>query len=133
LRLRRKKKRLVEEMELARQEGDLAENSAYHQLRESVDLVSRQINEIEQQMVNAQIVSGRNGNGRVDIGSRVVVETGKKRKMFEIVGNGEADPLTGRVSYRSPVGSSLMGKKKNDIVKIKTPSGETSYRIIEIS
>lgn len=130
--LEEKRKGLVEEMELARQAGDLAENSAYHQIRETVSLVSSQIDKIESQMVNAQIVSGKNGDGVIDIGSKVVVEVESQKKNFEIVGNGEVNPLNGKVSYQSPIGSSLIGKRKGDTLKVKTPSGETEYRIIEI-
>lgn len=130
--LQTRRDELSEQMELARQEGDLAENSAYHQLREAVNLVSSQIDDLEGQMTNAKIIENNGGNGTVNIGNKVTVEVSSLKKSFEIVGNGEADPVIGKISYQSPIGASLMGRKKGETVKIRTPTGETEYVIVSI-
>lgn len=126
-----KRKGLVEEMELARQEGDLSENSAYHQLRNTITLITSQIGDLEEKLADVKIVQ-KNNNGLVEIGSLVLVRVGGSEKELEVVGDGEADPLKGRVSYRSPIGASLMGRKKGDSVKIKTPGGVIEYRLLAI-
>lgn len=131
--LKAKRVRLVEEMELARQEGDLSENSAYHQLREDVAVTTTQIAEVEEKLMGAKVVK-KNGHGLgiVDIGNKVKVEVNSIIRDFEIVGDGEADPSSGKTSYQSPIGSGLMGKKKGDLIKVETPSGLIEYRILEI-
>ena len=131
--LRKKRARLVEEMEMARQEGDLAENSAYHQLREDVAVVTSQIEDLEDKLAGAKVIDGTGSDtDKVDIGNKVKVEVNSIVRNFEIVGDGEADPLNGKTSYQSPIGSGLLGKKKGYLVKIETPGGMIEYRILEI-
>ncbi|MFH1561395.1 MAG: GreA/GreB family elongation factor [Patescibacteria group bacterium] len=122
---------LVKDMDLARQEGDLAENSAYHQLREDVVIITQRIDELTRKIDGAKIVEVSNGT-TVGVGSKVVVEIAEKSRQFEIVGDGEADPLNGRISHQSPIGVKLMGKKAGDVVKIETPAGLTEYRVVKV-
>lgn len=130
-RLKSKRSRLIEEMELARQEGDLAENSAYHQLRETVTIITQQIQELEEKLADVEIAEN-SGNGKVAVGSRLLVEVNGKKKKLEIVGDGETDPLNGKISYQSPIGSQLLGRNQGEVVKIETPSGVIEYRILAI-
>ncbi len=129
--LKARRAHLVEEMELARQEGDLAENSAYHQLRETVTIVSQQIQELERKLINVEIAES-NSDGRVAVGTRVLVEVNGQKKELEIVGDGETDPLNGKISYQSPIGSRLLGRSQGEVVKIETPSGVVEYRILAV-
>lgn len=129
--LREKRIKMVKEMELARQEGDLAENSAYHQLRETVTIISQQIQDLEEKLANVKIVKS-NDDGTVAVGSRVLIEINGQRRELEIVGDGEADPLGGKISYQSPIGGQLLGRKQGEVVKIKTPAGIVEYRILAV-
>jgi len=129
--LKGKRAELVEEMELARQEGDLAENSAYHQLRETVTIVTQQIQDLEKKLANVEIAENNN-DGKVAVGTRVLVEVNGRKRELEIVGNGETDPLNGKISYQSPIGSQLLGRKQGEVVKIETPGGTTEYRILTV-
>lgn len=130
--LKKEEERLVKDMETARQEGDLSENSAYHSLRENLTIVRNQIGDLENLLSDVQI-SEKNGNGKVGVGNQVVVKVNGKEKEIQIVGDGEADPLKGKISYQSPIGSSLMGHKKGETVKVETPSGTNEYKIIEVN
>ncbi len=129
--LKSRRAELVKEMELTRQEGDLAENSAYHQLRETIILVASQIDDIGQKLVHVEIAE-KNNNGVVEVGSELVVEVNGQVKNLQIVGNGESNPLKGKISYQSPIGAGLLGKKRKAVIKIKTPRGTIEYRILEI-
>ena len=129
--LRKKRSQLVREMEAARQEGDLAENSAYHQLRETVAMVNDQIGDLEAQLDDVKIVQNSNAN-KVGIGVRVTVKVAGKEKVLDIVGDGESNPLKGRISHRSPLGKQLMGKTVGDVVEIATPRGLNKYLIARI-
>ncbi len=130
--LKKEEERLVKDMEAARQEGDLSENSAYHSLRENLTIVRNQIGDLKQRLSNVEI-SEKNGNGKIGVGNQVVVKVNGKEKEIQIVGGGEADPLNGKISYQSPIGSSLIGHKKGEAVQVKTPGGVTEYKIIEVN
>lgn len=129
--LKLERDRLVKDMEAARQEGDLSENSAYHNLRENLTIVRNQIGDLKQRLSNVEI-SEKNGDGTVGVGNKVVVEVNGKTRKMQIVGGGEADPLKGKVSYESPIGSSLLDHKQGETVKVKTPRGTSEYKIIEV-
>jgi len=130
--LKARRAQLVAEMELARQEGDLAENSAYHQLRETVTIVSQQIENLERKLADVEIVEAKT-NGQVGVGSRVLVEVRGQQKELEIVGDGESDPLNGKISYQSPIGARLLGRQAGELVAIETPGGKVEYRILKVS
>lgn len=129
--LKQEQERLVEDMEAARQEGDLSENSAYHSLRESVTLVRNQIGDLEQKLANVEI-RDKQTNGTVGFGSTVKVKVNGDTKTIQLVGEGEADPLKGKISYKSPIGQGLVGKKEGQTATIETPGGEKEYKILEI-
>ena len=73
-------------------------------------------------------------DGKIIFGSTVTVkdlET-KKNKSFQIVGKDEADINKNLIYFRSPIGRSLIGKKVEDLVIVKTPSGEKNFEIIDV-
>jgi len=129
--LRARKVELVKEMELARQEGDLAENSAYHQLRETVTIVTQQIEQLDSKLDGA-VVAKNNNKNKIGVGSCVVVAVNGEKRELQVVGDGETDPLNGKVSHQSPIGSALMGKKVGNVVSIETPGGVVKYNVLEI-
>ena len=72
------------------------------------------------------------GTKTVQIGTSFEVEKGDKKTRFTVVGADEVKPEAGLISNESPLGKAFLGKKMGDVVKIKTPSGETSYKILGI-
>ncbi len=130
--LKKERDRLVKDMEEARQEGDLSENSAYHNLRENLTIVRNQIGDLKQRLSNVEITE-KNGDGTVGVGNQVTVEVNGKTKEIELVGGGEADPIKGRISYESPIGSALLDRKVGETVEVDTPGGTSEYKIIEVS
>jgi transcription elongation factor GreA len=65
-------------------------------------------------------------------GSTISVKVNDKEKEYMIVGPQEADPLIGKISNESPLGSAFLGKEKGDKIKVQTPAGEVEYKIILI-
>jgi len=129
--LEKERDRLVKDMEAARQEGDLSENSAYHNLRENLTIVRNQIGDLEQRLANVEITK-KNGDGTVGVGNKIKVEVNGKTKDIHLVGGGEADPLAGKISYESPIGASLIGHKKGETVEVETPAGKSMYKIVDV-
>lgn len=115
-----------------RSQGDLRENDGYSIAIDDFQNNEDRILEIKERLDRAEVVEKKNKE-TVDIGSKVTIECqGGKLKTFDIVGTDEANPLEAKISYRSPIGSSLMGKKKGDKLTIETPAGSTSCVIVSV-
>ena len=129
-----KRKEVAQNLEYARALGDLSENTEYQEARESQAMVEDRIQTIENTLKNAEIVHEMHGD-HVSMGSEVTVEKAgtKDKQKFKIVGSDEADTLSGKLSNLSPLGSALLGKKRGDVVTIKTPKGEVSYKIAAVA
>ena len=128
-----KRKEIAQDLEFAKALGDLSENAEYHEAREAQASLEDRIAQIENVLVNAQIVDTHHSD-KVEIGSvvHVKISVSKSEKVYTIVGSEEADTSTGKISFKSPVGQALLGKKKGDKFKFKTPSGEVEYHVISI-
>lgn len=130
------RKEVAERLEYAKSLGDLSENAEYHEARDQQADIEDRIREVEMILKNAVIVSAGASHGpNVTIGSTVVVKkdgNGAEETTYTIVGSEEADMLKGKISHQSPIGSSLIGKKKGDNVLVTTPKGEVKYSIMDI-
>lgn len=117
----------------ARAHGDLSENSEYHAAREDLAVIYGRLEEIEFLIQRAEVVDTVQ-NGRVNIGSQVVVEIQGQdgHHTFHIVGEWEADPTQRKISEKSPLGQALSGKKKGDRVELEVPAGKVIYSIHEV-
>ena len=123
---------IAEKIASARDFGDLSENAEYDAAREEQGLVETRIAEIEDILQNASIIHATKGS-TVGLGSKIELKTGKKTVIYAVVGPVEADPLEGKISNESPIGTQLMGKKVGDSATISTPKGETTYEVVRIS
>lgn len=128
-----KRKEIAEALEYAKSLGDLSENSEYHEARDSQAAVEDRISRLEAILKSASIVAG-SGTGVVAVGSKITLERGtdKARRTFSIVGSEEADAAQGKISMRSPLGLAAVGKAKGESFSFSTPSGEMTYKIIDI-
>jgi transcription elongation factor GreA len=127
-----KRREVAEHLEYAKKLGDLSENAEYHEAREEQAGVEDRINHLEMVLKKAVIVDGHHGD-TVGVGDTVKVKKqGGDSQVDKIVGSEEADMLHGKVSNMSPLGSALIGKKKGDSFKVKTPKGEVSYTLVSI-
>lgn len=131
--IHKKRKEVAEQLEYAKSMGDLSENAEYHEARDSQAKVEARISQIEDLLKHAEILKHKSGD-TVEAGSTVQIQkTGEReKKTYVLVGSEEADMLAGKLSYDSPLGSALMGKKKGDSVKVDTPKGEVEYKIISV-
>ena len=130
-----KQKELAERLRKAIAFGDLSENFDYHDAKEQQEMLQRRIAELEEEIHEAKVVDPPAGGGKSDkvqIGSTVQVK-GDSTQIFKIVTASEADPLEGKISAESPLGSAFLGKKKGDKIQVETPGGKIEYKIIGIS
>ena len=120
-------------MKDAREMGNVLENVVFDAAVEEQNYIDTKIQEIEDVLSNAHIVSkGDLKKNIVNIGSRVVVEFEGKTDTFTVVGSAEADPMNRYISNESPVGKALLGAKLGDLVKVETPIFKVVYKIKEI-
>jgi len=126
---------IVSRVSKAREDGDLSENSAYQFGKQDQEFVEGRIEELEEIMKNAKLVTvdGRAGKkGIVDLGCMVTVSIGGKKQAFQIVGEWEAKPAEKKISGSSPLGKALMGKKIGEKVEVDAPAGKVVYAIVNV-
>ena len=121
----------VTNLKTAREMGDLSENAAYRVARSKLSSVDRRLRFLTKILDNAYIMQV-NFRGMVDAGCQVTVETKFGDRTYQIVNSHESDIASGKISYYSPVGRALIGKRVNDEVEISTPNGKNIYKIKEI-
>ena len=117
----------------ARDKGDLSENSEYDEAKTEQGKLYSKIAEIKNLIENAVILENVPVGTAITMGSRVTVrEVGEEdEETYEIVGSQEANPMLGRISDESPLGRSLMGKKKGDKIEYEAPGGIIHYEILD--
>src|SRR6185503_98787 len=125
-----KRKEVIERIREAAAHGDLSENADYAQAREEQSFIEGRIQEIEDMVKNAEIITASTQHSTVTIGSTVKVKTNGKDKIYAIVGSNEANPGEGKISNELLVGRALLGKKVGDKVKVTTPAGEMEHEIL---
>ena len=128
-----RRREVAEQLEYARSLGDLSENAEYHEAREMQAAVEERIGKLEQILKNAKIVRGGKSD-MAGMGSTVLVQKigGEDKHTYTIVGAEESDILSGKVSYHSPLGAALLGKKKGDEFSFHTPRGTQKYKILKV-
>lgn len=128
-----KRPKIVERLANARANGDLAENSDYQSAKEELEFLDGRIDELQEVLQTAAIVSqSKVGGAGVGVGTKVTVKVNGKQTIFNIVGEWEADPINKKISHDSPLGLALLGKKVGDTAEVDAPAGKLTYEILAI-
>ena len=122
---------LVTRLAEARSQGDLAENSEYAAAKQDLAFVDGRIAELELIIHEAKVVVYHSKKA-VDVGCQVTLNIGKKKEVYTIVGEWEADPMQKKISHSSPLGKALLGKRVGEAVEVQAPVGNIIYKIIHI-
>ncbi len=132
--LREERPRIVEAIEEARAHGDLSENAEYHAAKERQGQVEASIGDLEDKVSRAQIVDPTTLSGeRIVFGATVsLLDDDDKPVRYQIVGPYEADARVGRISYNSPLGRALIGRRVGDEIEVTVPSGDRFYAVEKI-
>ena len=130
-----KRREVAERIRIARQFGDIAENSEYDDAKNDQALLEHRIAVLEEKFANARVISKKDvAKDVVSVGSHVKLRDMGANKTFEyrIVGSAEANPAEQKLSNESPVGKAIMGKKKGEVVEVAAPRGSLKFKILEI-
>ena len=132
--LREERPRIVEAIEEARAHGDLSENAEYHAAKERQGQVEASIADLEDKVSRSQIIDPTTLSGdRIIFGATVtLLDDDDKPVRYQIVGPYEADAKVGRISYNSPLGRALIGRKVDDEIEVTVPSGDRFYVVEKI-
>jgi len=128
-----KRKQVAERLEQARSLGDLSENAEYHSARDEQAEVESRIEQLKDLLKRAEIIKHINKDS-AGVGSTVTIQKkGEKDKIdYVIVGSEESDLSIGKISYQSPLGAAIIGKKKKEEFSFETPKGDVKYIVVDI-
>jgi transcription elongation factor GreA len=119
----------------ARDKGDLSENAEYDAAKDAQGHLEAKIAKLEDLMSNARLIDESKIDTSVaSILSKVTIKNKKNAATvtYMLVSEEEADLKVGKISTQSPIGKGLLGRKKGDAVKVKTPAGEMEFEIMSI-
>lgn len=109
--------------------GDLSENAAYQEAKHHLRRTASRIAGLEERLMSAIPIEAGTNDGQVRIGSNVTVSDGAVERTYQILGSQETDPMKGRISYLSPLGAALMGKREGD----EAEANGRAYRVVAVN
>ncbi len=136
MRQQQERPRIIAAISEARAHGDLSENAEYHAAKEAQSHNEGRVAELEDQLSRAEVIDVSKLSGStVKFGATVTMidEDTEAKKIYQIVGESEADVKKGRVSITSPTARALIGKKVGDHIEVQTPGGGKSYEILQVA
>lgn len=122
---------VIEDLQKARELGDLKENGYYQASRQKLSYIDGRLFRLKMDMKYAVIVETTAG-GNVSIGSTITLTDGENERIYTIVGDFEANPSEGKISLLSPLGRAADGKKVGEEVILETPRGKIVYKLTAI-
>lgn len=127
--------RVVQEVADAAAQGDRSENAEYTYGKKRLREIDRRVRFLTKRLDAAVVVRTEEvrkiDEVRFGASVEVVDENGKKSR-YQVVGPDEADPSAGRISFKSPLGASLMKKRVGDVIAVQRPAGEIEIEILDI-
>ena len=127
---------IAKSIEEAREKGDLRENAEYHSAREEMSMTNARVAELKNKLANAMVVDASQiDTSRVAFSARIDLQDlkTKQTETWELVGEGQDDPLDNKILTSSPMGSALLGRKAGETVQVDAPGGLIKYKIVKIS
>jgi transcription elongation factor GreA len=133
-RLKLERPEVIDAIEEARAHGDLSENAEYHAAKERQGQIEASIADLEDRMSRAVVIDPRDLSGdKIVFGATVhLLDEDEKPIVYQIVGQMEADAKQGKISYNSPLGRALIGRKVGEDVEVTVPSGDRYYAVDKI-
>ncbi|HKI54283.1 MAG TPA: transcription elongation factor GreA [Anaerolineales bacterium] len=131
-----KRKEVAERLHEAMEGGELIENAEYEAAKNEQAFVEGRIQELDVLLASAKIIEekGKKRSDGVQLGFKVTIKEGNfDPETFTLVGIAEANPREGKISNESPIGKAILGQKVGDSVKVETPGGTYTVKILKIS
>jgi transcription elongation factor GreA len=119
----------------AREHGDLSENAEYHSARKKQSFIEGRIKELEGLISRADVIDPLKIAGdTIKFGAtvRLIDEDTEEERLYQIVGEPEANIEAGKLNIKSPLARALIGKSEGDSVEVMTPGGGRSYEVLKV-
>ncbi len=129
------RQRIIAAISEARAHGDLSENAEYHAAKEQQSLNEGRVGELESFLGRAEIIDVTKQTGKkIVFGATVTLvdDDSEEKKIYQIVGDQEADVKGGKISISSPIARALIGKSEGDAIEVNAPGGARGYEIISV-
>jgi transcription elongation factor GreA len=131
-----RRREISERIKIARDFGDLKENSEYHDAKNEQAFLETKIMKLRERLTTAVVVKEEKaaGTGKAAFGSQVKLrdEASGKEVTYRLVGATEANLADGKLSIESPVAQAMVGRKAGDNVVVTTPRGGREYTVIAV-
>ena len=127
--------RIIQQISDARTHGDLSENAEYHAAKEQQAHNEGRVAELEDKLARADVIDVSKLSGdTVTFGATVTLvdEDTDEKRVWQLVGEPEADAKHGRISITSPLARALIGKAKGASVEVVTPGGAKAYEVKKV-
>ena len=127
--------RIIQQISDARTHGDLSENAEYHAAKEAQAHNETRIADLEDKLARADVIDVSKLSGdTVKFGATVTLidEDTDEKRVWQIVGEPEADAKAGRISIASPLARALIGKAKGASVEVITPGGAKAFEVKKV-
>jgi transcription elongation factor GreA len=128
-----RRREISERIKIARDFGDLKENSEYHDAKNEQAFLETKILKLRERLTSAVVVEGEAGShARFDSEVKLRDEETGKEVSYRLVGATEANLAEGKLSIESPVAQAIVGRSAGDRVAVATPRGERVYTVIQV-
>lgn len=130
-----KRREIAERIRVAREFGDISENSEYDDAKNDQMLLEHRIATLEERLGAARVIdAGTISSDVVSIGAHVMLRDldADETVEYHIVGSAEANPSEQKLSNESPVGRAILGSKRGDVVEVEAPRGSLKFEILDI-
>lgn len=133
--LSKQRPKIVEEVAEAAAQGDRSENAEYKYGKRKLREIDHRIGFLSKRLEKAVLVRPDEQTGEVVFfGATVEIEDEDgKRSVYQLLGEDEVDPKSGKISWRSPLGRALLKRKVGDTVVVRRPAGEVDVEILKVS
>jgi transcription elongation factor GreA len=128
--------RVIAAIAEAREKGDLSENAEYDAAKEEQGVLESRIAMLKAKIMDARIIDETDiSTDEVQILTKVRVQNIKtgQEKVYQLVTEGEANILEGKIATTTPIAKGLLGKKVGDMAEVVVPAGTLQFKILEIS
>jgi transcription elongation factor GreA len=124
---------LIESLKEAREKGDISENAEYESAKSDLETLSRRISKMQDRLNRSEIITYSKSD-KISMLSKISIKNKKTNTIINwtLVPENEVNVREGRISFNSPIGTALLGKKVGEIVDVQVPAGIMQFEILEI-
>lgn len=128
------RREVVAKLSEAAAEGDRSENAEYIYRKKQLRQIDSRIRHLMKRMAIAEVIDpSHHKSDRITFGCLVQIEDENGKVLrYQLVGEDESDPKEGRVSYKSPIGRALIGKRVDDSVSVQVAAGTRELTVLSI-